>query len=83
MAFGERIPIKTRREVECMRRATRHVGEILVELRSRVAAGITTAELDRHAEKAIAARGVESSFKGYDPYGLPQAEVFLPEEHLR
>ena len=77
MAFGERIPIKTRREIECMRRATRHVGEILVELRSRVAGGVTTAELDRYAEKAIAERGVESSFKGYDPHGLPRYPAVL------
>ncbi len=63
MAYGERIPIKTRREIELMREACRHVGEILLELRELVVPGITTQELDRFAEKAIAQRGVVSSFQ--------------------
>jgi methionyl aminopeptidase len=70
-AYGERIPIKTRRELQVMREASRHVAEILLELRERVKAGVTTGELDRVAEKAIAERGVVSSFRGYDPHGLP------------
>jgi methionyl aminopeptidase len=77
MAFGERIAIKTRHEIQMMREATRHVGEILLELRERVADGVTTAELDEHASKAIAERGVESSFKGYDPNGLPRYPAVL------
>jgi methionyl aminopeptidase len=77
MVFGERIPIKTRQEIQIMREATRHVGEILLELRERVADGVTTAELDQHASKAIAERGVESSFKGYDPNGLPRYPAVL------
>ena len=71
MAFGEQIPIKTRREIELMREATRHVAEILLELRDLVVDGVSTAELDQHAARAIEERGVESSFKGYDPGGLP------------
>lgn len=77
MSYGERIPIKTRREVEAMRTAARHVAEILLELRERVRPGVTTAELDAFAEKAIGARGVESSFKGYDPHGLPAYPAVL------
>ena len=77
MAYRERIPIKSRRELETMREAARHVAEILLELRERVKPGITTAELDRFAEKAIAARGVRSSFKGYDPHGLPKYPAVL------
>ena len=60
MVFGERIPIKTRNEIQMMRMATRHVGEVLLELRERVADGVTTAELDQYASKAINERGVES-----------------------
>lgn len=70
-AYGERIPIKTRSELQVMREASRHVAEILLELRERVKPGVTTAELDRFAEKAIAERGAVSSFRGYDPHGLP------------
>jgi methionyl aminopeptidase len=77
MAFGERIPIKTRSEIEKMREANRHVAEILLELREMVKPGVTTRELDRHAEKSIAERGVESSFKGYDPHGLPKYPAVL------
>ncbi len=77
MAIGERIPIKTRREIEAMRGACRHVAEILLELRALVAPGVTTAELDRAAEKAIDERGIRSSFKGYDPHGLPAYPAVL------
>jgi len=77
MAFGEPIPIKTRREIELIREAARHVTEILLELRARVADGVSTAELDRHAAQAIEERGVESSFKGYDPGGLPSYPAVL------
>jgi len=77
MALGEQIPIKTRREIETMRIANRHVAEILLELRELVKPGVTTGELDRHAERAIKERGVESSFKGYDPHGLPKYPAVL------
>jgi methionyl aminopeptidase len=70
-SLGQRIPIKTRREIALMRESGRHVAEILQELESLVAPGITTAELDRFAEKKIQERGLTSSFKGYAPYGLP------------
>ncbi|MDH3213524.1 MAG: type I methionyl aminopeptidase [Myxococcales bacterium] len=77
MGYGESIPIKTRREIELMRLACRHVAEILLELRELVEPGITTLELDRWAEKAIGQRGVVSSFKGYDPHGLPRYPAVL------
>ncbi len=72
MAYGDRITVKTRRELERMREAARHVGEILLELRELAKPGVTTAELDRAAERSIERRGVVSSFKGYGPHGLPQ-----------
>lgn len=71
MAFRESIPVKSRREIEAMREASRHVAEILLELRERVRPGITTAELDEHAARAIERRGLRSSFLGYGPHGLP------------
>lgn len=70
-AFRESIPVKSRREIEAMREACRHVAEILLELRELVRPGITTAELDRHAARAIERRGLRSSFLGYGPHGLP------------
>jgi methionyl aminopeptidase len=77
MSYGERIPVKTRREIELMREPARHVAEILLELRDLVEPGVTTAELDQHAERAIKERGLESSFKGYDPHGLPPYPAVL------
>ena len=74
---GERIRVKTRGEIEAMRAASRHVAEILQELCERVVPGATTADLDDYAARAIEARGVTSSFKGYDPEGLPSYPAVL------
>ena len=71
MAFGDAIRVKTRREIDAMREASRHVAEVLLELLELAKPGVTTGELDQHARKAIRKRGVESSFLGYGPHGLP------------
>ena len=71
MAYGNRIGIKTRAELEKMREAARHVGEILLEVRERARAGVTTRELDELAARSIDRRGVVSSFLGYGPGGAP------------
>ncbi len=71
MAYGEKIPRKTRRDVERMREACQHVAEILLEMRDMTKPGVTTDELNRAAESSIPRRGVKSSFKGYGPHGLP------------
>jgi methionyl aminopeptidase len=75
--YGQRIPIKTRHEVGKMRVASRHVGEILLELREMVRPGVTTKELADAAEKMINERGVVSSFKGYGPQGMPKYPAVL------
>jgi methionyl aminopeptidase len=72
MAYGEKITVKTRRELEWMREAARHVAEILLELREMAKPGVTTGELNAAAEASIERRGVVSSFKGYGPHGLPK-----------
>jgi methionyl aminopeptidase len=77
MGLRQRIPVKTQRELETMREAARHVGEILLEVREHVKPGVTTAELDEVAAKSISDRGVRSSFKGYDPHGLPKYPAVL------
>lgn len=69
--MGGSIPIKTRRELEKMREAARHVAEILVVLKAAARPGITTREIDEIARREIRARGVQSSFLGYGPHGLP------------
>jgi len=59
------IELKTQTEIERMRRPARITGEILAVLREKVRPGVTTAELDRHAEKMIARAGARSAFKNY------------------
>ena len=71
MSYGVHIPIRTRREIETMREAGRHVGEILMELREAARPGVTTSELGDLATLAIEKRGLSSSFIGYGPGGLP------------
>lgn len=71
MSLGTHIPIKTRREVEQMREAGRHVAEILLILRDVARPGVPTSEIDRVARREIDARGLTSSFVGYAPGGLP------------
>ncbi|HJO25188.1 MAG: type I methionyl aminopeptidase [Myxococcota bacterium] len=77
LSYGQKIPIKTRSEIDRMREAGRHVAEILVELRDRVRPGVGTEELDRYARKLIRERGLTSSFLGYGPYGLPAYPAVL------
>ncbi len=75
--MGQRIPIKTRREIEKMRESGRHVAEILLLLREKAKPGMTTGELNDIAASEIEKRGIESSFLGYDPGGLPPYPAVL------
>ena len=56
---------KSRRELEKMASAGRVVVEVLERLGEIVEPGLTTAELDRTAEKLIRSRGGKPTFKGY------------------
>ncbi len=63
------VEIKSAREIETMRQASRIVATVLRELLEIAAPGMTTADLDRHAEQRIRAMGAVPSFKGY--HGFP------------
>jgi len=63
---GDCLPLG--RQLEKMRAAGRLVGEVLTALTPRVAAGVTTAELDEIAEKMITDAGAIPAFKGYHGY---------------
>ncbi len=65
------IQLKSETELERMRVAGRHVGDILVWLRELVKPGITTEEIDRAAHGQIQRRSLGSSFLGYGPRGAP------------
>jgi methionyl aminopeptidase len=62
------INLKSPREVERMKGASRIVAEILLELRAIVAAGMSTAEIDRIAYEGTIKRKAKPAFKGYRGY---------------
>jgi methionyl aminopeptidase len=62
------IVCRSAAELEKMRTAGRLVGEVLTELTSRIAPGVTTAELDEVAEARIRSAGAIPAFKGYHGY---------------
>ena len=55
-------------ELQRMREAGRLVGDLLAELATMVAPGVTTADLDAVAERRIARAGAVPAFKGYHGY---------------
>jgi methionyl aminopeptidase len=59
---------KTQEEITLMRNAGKVVADILDTLRETVRPGVSTAELDRVAEKYIQESGGTASFKGYRPF---------------
>lgn len=62
------VEIKTAAELEQMRRASGIVAEALALLKSEVRAGVSTAELDKIAEREIRRRGAVPAFLGYRGY---------------
>ncbi|MFB2978601.1 type I methionyl aminopeptidase [Microseira sp. BLCC-F43] len=63
------VEIKSQREIEVMREAAKIVATVLKEISQIVKPGMTTADLDAHAEKRIRQMGATPSFKGY--HGFP------------
>ncbi len=63
------IEIKSPREIEIMRQSALIVATVLKEISEMVEPGMTTADLDAHAEKRIREMGATPSFKGY--HGFP------------
>ena len=59
------IFLKSFHEIEIMRSANRIVSEILAELREKVVAGISTADIDQLANALMRKKGARSAFKGY------------------
>lgn len=59
------IELKSPAEIEKMRKPAKLVAEILAVLRDMVRPGVTTAELDRTAERMIDRGGARSAFKNY------------------
>jgi methionyl aminopeptidase len=62
------IVCKSAAEIERMRQSGRIVRQVLDQVRSMVAPGITTMDLERAAEKKITELGAKPAFKGYYDY---------------
>ena len=62
------IVCKSAAEIERMRAANALVADVLAELATMVAPGVTTADLDAAAERLVRAGGAEPAFKGYRGY---------------
>jgi methionyl aminopeptidase len=62
------IVCKSAAEIDRMRQSGRIVRQVLDHVRSRVAPGVTTMDLERAAEKKIAELGAQPAFKGYLDY---------------
>jgi methionyl aminopeptidase len=71
---------KSSEEVAIMREAGEMVAEILAILRDALQPGITTGDLDRIAQEAIAVRGAKASFKGYR--GFPGSICTSPNDMI-
>jgi len=64
------ITLRSRREIELMKKAGEVVADVLLKLKESVAAGQTTGELNRIAEEMTLKAGAEALFKGVkNPYG--------------
>ncbi len=63
------LEVKSTREISKMREAGRVVATVLTELMAMAEPGLTTADLDNHAERRCTDFGVVPAFKGY--YGFP------------
>jgi methionyl aminopeptidase len=61
--------VKTPDEIATMRQSSRIVATVLKEITELVQPGMTTADLDAHAERRIREMGAVPSFKGY--HGFP------------
>jgi methionyl aminopeptidase len=93
LSRGSSIEIKTPAQVALMREAGLVVAQMLDAAVAAVEPGISTAELDAIAERAMRAAGATSSFKGYHGYpatictsvndqivhGIPRPDVLLAE----
>jgi methionyl aminopeptidase len=66
------IILKSRQEIEKMRKSNAIVAAILEELRKKIRPGVRTIELDRLSEEMALKKGARPAFKGYRgyPYSL-------------
>ena len=74
------IVLKSPAELDNMRAAGKIVAETLALLKDRIAPGVTTAELNKLAEKECQRHGAKAAFKGYG--GFPYAICASPNDRV-
>ncbi len=74
------IVVKSISELERMRRSGKMVAEVLESIRSKIAPGVTTLELDRFAEEQCKKWKVKPAFKGYG--GFPYTICASPNDRV-
>lgn len=91
--MAKAITLKSRKEIQIMRKANRIVAETLALLGNIIAPGVTTLQLDQYAEKFARGKGAVPAFKGYRGFpgslcvsvndevvhGIPSARTILKE----
>lgn len=91
--MAKAITLKSRKEIQIMRKANRIVAETLAMLGAIIAPGVTTLQLDQCAEKFAREKGAVPAFKGYRGFpgslcvslneevvhGIPSARTVLKE----
>ncbi len=74
------VILKSRREIERMRKSCQIVAEVLALVREQVVPGVTTKYLDAFAAKEAQRRGAKCAFKGYS--GYPSSLCCSPNEQV-
>lgn len=74
------IPVKNDSELELLRKSGKILAAVMREISGTVAAGITTAELDRLAEELVVSYGGKPAFKGYK--GFPATLCVSIDEEI-
>ncbi|MEI6296816.1 MAG: type I methionyl aminopeptidase [bacterium] len=73
--MGEKITIKTTRDIEILREGGRRLSYVLSEVAKVVKPGVSEIELDNLSERLIKDLGDKASFKNYKPHG---AKISFP-----
>ena len=74
------ISLKSKREIEIIREASRILKRVFEDVKPAVKPGITTGELDRMTEKIIRESGGQPAFKGYR--GFPKTACISVNEEV-
>src|SRR5881227_2019332 len=72
------VTLKSREQIEQLRKAGRIVAETYEVLRPHLVPGVTTAEIDKIAEEHIRSRGAIPSYKGYGALPAQQGRPAIP-----